>query len=173
MSGFSARFGRGHFGLNRVNTASDPTKSVVNNEWEVNTFGPPRRFDDVPSAMLNAPATPQNNFALAKQTNTPLVHGPQASLLRKFATPQSPIDAERGKTKIEAPPQVMANYKRQVYDDMLSRAASAEERLAIEIARKQYVDQHITAQVNEEFSKSFQNWILKRGRREDHVRAGW
>lgn len=173
MSGFSARFGRGHFGLNRVNTSSDPTKSVVNTEYLTNTFAPPRRFDDVPSALLSAPPTPATNFTLAKQTNTPLVHGPQASLLRKFATPESPIDAERRKSKIEAPPQVLANYKRQVYDDMLSKAATAEERLAIEIARKQYVDQHITAQVNEEFSKSFQNWILKRGRREDHVRAGW
>lgn len=93
-------------------------------------------------------------------------------MLRKFKGPKDPLAAEAKKTTISAPPQVAAHYKEEIYRQMLQNA-SEHEKLAINIARKQHIDQQVTAQVDDEFAKSFQNWVLKRGRKEDHVRAGW
>ncbi len=173
MSGFSSRFGRGHFGLNTTNTTANPATTVVAQPWLQNTFVP-RRFNDEQQkvdATVNL-GNPIDFWNLSRETNSPLVHGPEASMLRKFKGPKDPLAAEAHAKTISAPPQVAHHMKQQIYQQMMANASPAEA-LAIEIARKQDYDKQVTAEIDEQFAKSFQNWILKRGRREDHIRAGW
>ena len=78
-SAFASRFGKGHFGLNRDNVSSDPTKNVNSQIWAQNTFFP-RRFNDV-QRLVNSTVggTKDDYWNLAQETNCPLVHGPEAS----------------------------------------------------------------------------------------------
>jgi hypothetical protein len=150
-------------------------RDLVNTDiWAQNTFIP-RRFNDAQN-LVNAAVTNDTQldyWNLSRETNSPLVHGPEASMLRKFKTPKDPLAAEAKLKDISAPPQVAHAHKEQIYASMLANARTQEERLAIEIARRHEIDKSVSKQVDEHFATSFQNWILKRGRRQDHVNAGW
>lgn len=153
---------KNHFGANRHNIGQNPSPR------------PPPLFNssDVAAEILSVSATA--DFDLAKKTNTPMILGPQASLFRKFKPPPSPLAAEARLSSFEAPPNVMKVQKDEIYKRMMKDAAGDPAQIqAIEIARRQNLDSAVTAEVNDEFVNSFNNWLVKRGRRQDHINAGW
>lgn len=151
-----------HFGVNRRTIAQPSLRPIA-----------PLPFTDPSVAARLAVVGPPADFALQQSTNCSLIQGPQASLFRKFKAPPNPMNAERGKG-FEAPPNVMKQHKEDLYDKLLAAAASdPAKKTAIEIAKRQDLDAAVTAEVNDEFVNSFNNWLIKRGRRQDHVAAGW
>lgn len=156
------RHSTAHFGLNRRNATTPIAYPFT---------GAPGTFEQT-NVLLNF-TDARGDANIANWTNQPLIKGPQASLFRKFKAPPDPMKAERGKG-FEAPPNVMYKKKEEVYDALLSQAGTdPAKRTAIEIAKRQNLDAAVTAEVNEDFTCSFNNWLLKRGRRQDHIAAGW
>ena len=154
-------FGKSFYGVNRRTIGQQPIPLTP-------TFNSPDAASPLASTAADA------DFGLAAVTNQPLIRGPQASLFRKFSAPPSPLDTEARMSHFEAPPQVMRTQKDKIYERLLKDASvDGAKTLAIEIARRQNLDASVTAEVNDEFVASFNNWLVKRGRRQDHIRSGW
>lgn len=157
------RHSTSHFGLNRTNA-----KTPIVFPFQ----GAPGTFEQA-GAFLAQPANAVSDFSVAQISNQPLIRGPESSLFRKFKAPVDPLKAERGKG-FEAPPNVMHKKKEEIYDALLRQAAGDPAKsAAIEIAKRQNLDAAVTTEVNEDFTCAFNNWLLKRGRRQDHIAAGW
>jgi hypothetical protein len=118
----------------------------------------------------------QNSALAVAEAPLQLLQGDNAQTGRyakKFDGPVNPV-AEEGKEKKMVPtPNVMAAAKANVYDTLIARASSPAEIAAIEVARRQDLDKNVSEQVTDQVITNFRLWLLKSGRKEDHVRAGW
>lgn len=106
---------------------------------------------------------------------------------RKFVGGKNPVEQEAGSKTMTPPPLLAAKLKEQGYQNLVNKAYDdfgprsfdpSPERLyaqlvAIETARRQSLDVELTREINGEIVDNFRQWLLKRGAREDHVRAGW
>lgn len=101
-------------------------------------------------------------------------------LTQKFKGPQNPLVKENAEKVMSPANPVRAALKEQMYSVLLAQAASIPdpvlkqaELTAIQTARRQDLEKEITSSVNSDFVNDFRQWLVKRGRVEDHIAAGW
>lgn len=106
---------------------------------------------------------------------------------KKFRGGTNPVEHEAGIKEMTPPAHIAIKLKNRAYDNLALAAYNQHgpgalvpspellqaQLTAIETARRQSLDIELTREINGEIVDNFRQWLLKKGSREDHVRAGW
>lgn len=121
-------------------------------------------------------------FATNTDVNSNVVKGPEVGQRSKYKGPMHPLLAEKHKNAMEAPPNVRYKERNRIYKDLelavqinpnMSEDMKQAQLVAIETARRGDIDKLVNAEIDDDFANSFRNWVMKRGRVQDHIEAGW
>lgn len=136
--------------------------------------------DDL-TALAEQPPDPVTG-TVADQTMTILSDPTQKAAVRtKYRAPKNPLKAEDQLQEMRPTDNVLAGMKDRWYQamiaDVMSSEADVQQRQAklsaITTARLQNLDQIVTGEVTDQFIQDFRDWLCKKGRKVDHLRAGW
>ena len=106
---------------------------------------------------------------------------------KKYHGGTNPVQRESEINEMTPPAHLSIELKNRAYDNLVLAAYNQHgpgalipspellqaQLTAIATARRQSLDIELTRQINGEIVDNFRQWLLKKGSREDHVRAGW